>query len=148
MVRVVRPGGSVSAYAWDMLGGGFPYAAVSQELVALGSPALLPPSVDASRIEAMSALWQDAGLVDVETRTISVSLTYASFDEFWRIAQTGPRVAPRVAALTPADVALLQDRLRARWPADDSGRIGCSALANAVKGRVAGRSRRSPPGTP
>lgn len=139
MVRVVGPGGSVSAYAWDMLGGGFPFAAVSQELVALGSPVLLPPSVEASRLEAMRALWQDAGLIDVETRTISVQRTYASFEEFWRIAQTGPRVAPRVAAMTPADVALLQDRLRARWVADDTGRIICSARANAVKGRVARR---------
>ena len=81
----------------------------------------------------------DAGLIDVETRTISVQRTYASFEEFWRIAQTGPRVAPRVAAMTPADVALLQDRLRARWVADDTGRIICSARANAVKGRVARR---------
>ena len=24
MARVVRPGGTVAAYAWDMLGGGFP----------------------------------------------------------------------------------------------------------------------------
>ena len=139
MVRVVRPGGSVSAYAWDMLGGGFPFAAVSQELVALGAPVLLPPSVEASRIEAMSALWQDAGLVEVETLSFSVERTYASFDEFWRIAQTGPRVAPCVAAMSPAEVALLQDRLRARWTADERGRITGSARANAVKGRVASR---------
>src|SRR6185437_11932195 len=26
MVRVVRPGGIIAAYAWDMLGGGFPLA--------------------------------------------------------------------------------------------------------------------------
>jgi ubiquinone/menaquinone biosynthesis C-methylase UbiE len=28
MARVVRPGGIVSAYAWDMEGGGFPYASL------------------------------------------------------------------------------------------------------------------------
>ncbi len=139
MARVVKPGGSVCAYAWDMLGGGFPFAAVSQEMVALGAPLLLPPSVEASRIESMRSLWQDAGLVDVETRTISVERTFDSFDDFWRIAQSGPRMAPRVAAMTSADVALLEDRLRARLPADASGRVTYGASANAVKGRVAGR---------
>ncbi|MDQ2928905.1 MAG: methyltransferase domain-containing protein [Pseudomonadota bacterium] len=138
MARVVRPGGSVSAYAWDMLGGGFPFAALSRELVAFGAPVLLPPSVEASRIEAMQALWKDAGLIDVETRTITVERTFADFDTFWKIAQTGPRIAPRVAAMAPADVELLKDRLRARLPPDAGGRITYSARANAVKGRKAG----------
>ena len=29
MARVVRPGGIVAAYAWDMAGGGFPYERVA-----------------------------------------------------------------------------------------------------------------------
>lgn len=139
MARVVKPGGSVSAYAWDMLGGGFPFAAVSQEMVALGAPLLMPPSVEASRIESMRSLWQGPGLVDVETRTISVQRTFDSFEEFWRIAQSGPRMTPRLAAMAPADVSLLEVRLRARLPADASGRVTCGASANAIKGRVAGR---------
>jgi SAM-dependent methyltransferase len=138
MARVVRPGGSVSAYAWDMLGGGFPFAAVSQEMATLGAPLLLPPSVEASRIETMRALWQDAGLVEVEARPIEVQRTFADFDDFWRIAQTGPRVAPRIAAMAPGDVVLLKERLRARLSADAAGRITYDARANAIKGRVAG----------
>ncbi len=137
MARVVRRGGSVCAYAWDMLAGGFPFAAVSQEMAALGAPLLLPPSVEASRIETMKALWQDAGMVEVETRRIEVQRSFADFDDFWRIAQTGPRVAPRLAAMGPAAVALLKERLRARLPADGSGRITYAASANAIKGRVA-----------
>ena len=35
MARVVRPGGHVAAYAWDMDGGGFPYASLMSELKAL-----------------------------------------------------------------------------------------------------------------
>jgi SAM-dependent methyltransferase len=138
MARVVRPGGSVSAYAWDMLGGGFPFAAVSQEMATLGAPLLLPPSVEASRIETMRSLWHDAGLVDVETRRIEVERSFADFAEFWRIAQTGPRVAPRLAAMAPGDVVLLQERLRARLAPDAGGRIAYGASANAIKGRVAG----------
>src|SRR5688572_18451301 len=36
MARVVCPGGVVAAYAWDMGGGGFPYAALLEELNGLG----------------------------------------------------------------------------------------------------------------
>jgi ubiquinone/menaquinone biosynthesis C-methylase UbiE len=32
MIRIVRPGGMISAYAWDMLGGGFPFDAIQAEL--------------------------------------------------------------------------------------------------------------------
>ena len=32
MVRVTRPGGSVSAYAWDVLGGGLPYEPIQVEM--------------------------------------------------------------------------------------------------------------------
>ena len=138
MARVVRPGGSVSAYAWDILGGGFPFAAMQEEMVALGSPATWPPSVEASRIEAMQALWEGAGLVDVETREIRSERTFADFDAFWKTAQGGPGVAPRIAAMAPADVQRLRERLQARLATDASGRITCSSRANAVKGRVAG----------
>ena len=138
MARVVRTGGSVSAYAWDLLGGGFPFAAMSDEMAALGTPPLWPPSAEASRIDTLKALWTNAGLVDVETMPIDIERTFADFETFWRIAQTGPRVAPRLAAMTPDNVALLEERLRARLPADAAGRITYGARANAVKGRVAG----------
>jgi SAM-dependent methyltransferase len=136
MARVVRPGGSVSAYAWDILGGGFPFAALQEEMAALGPPPLWPPSVEASRMENMRALWTDAGLGDIDTREISVQRTFADFDSFWKIAQTGPRLAPRIAAMSPADRQLLQTRLRARSAPDADGRVTWSACANAIKGRV------------
>src|SRR6185437_8941850 len=60
MARVVRPGGTVAAYAWNMPGGGFPYEAIRQEIAASGLTPVSPPSADASRIEAMQVLWQDA----------------------------------------------------------------------------------------
>ena len=69
--------------------------------------------------------------------TIAQTRTFADFDTFWKIALTGPRVAPRVAAMAPADVELLKSRLRARLAADATGRITYGARANAVKGRKA-----------
>ena len=137
MARVVRSGGSVAAYAWDILGGGFPFAALQEEMAALGSTPLWPPSVEASRIETMRALWKDAGLEQIDTREISVERTFANFDSFWRIAQTGPRLAPKIAAMPPDELARLKNRLQARLSADPSGRITYEARANAIKGRVA-----------
>ncbi len=136
MARVVRPGGSVSAYAWDMHGGGFPFAAVQAEMAALGTPPLWPPSVDASRVDVLRALWKDAGLVAIETREIRVTRTFTDFDTFWAIARSGPRVAPRVDGLSAVDTERLKARVRERLPADAAGRITYSAWANAIKGMV------------
>ncbi|MBV9891499.1 MAG: methyltransferase domain-containing protein [Rhizobacter sp.] len=81
LARVARSRGSVSNYAWDILGGGFPFAALQDEIASLlGTPPLWPPSADAARIDALQSLWTDAGLVDVETCAFTVERTYASFD--------------------------------------------------------------------
>ena len=139
MVRVVRPGGSVSAYAWDIRGGGFPFAALADEMEALGYPPLWPPSVDASRSDELKRLWTEAGCVDVELRTIEVARTFADFETFWTIAQTGPRVTPRIAGMSASDVAHLKERLRARVAPDPTGPVTYTARANAIKGVVGER---------
>lgn len=137
MVRVVCPGGTVAAYAWDMLGGGFPLHVMQVEMRALGATPPLPPSVGASRIDAMRDLWTGAGLDAVETREITVQRTFADFDDLWTTSRMGASVGPTIAAMAPGDVELLKARMRARLPADATGRITYSARANAVKGRVA-----------
>lgn len=139
MVRVVRPGGSVSAYAWDILGGGFTLEPLRAEMRAMGITPVDPPSVEASRIETMRGLWRGAGLDAVETRRITVQRTFVSFDEFWEITLTGaPSLRPTVAAMSTADLELFKTRVRARVPADAAGRITYQSIANAVKGRVPG----------
>ena len=42
MARVVRPGGTVATYMWDMLGGGFPIDPILVEMRAMGSYAAAP----------------------------------------------------------------------------------------------------------
>ena len=136
MVRVVCSGGTVTAYAWDMYGGGFPYEALQVEMRALGITVPLPPSSGASRIDAMGDLWTDAGLHAVETREITVQRTFADFDDYWTTILMGPNVGPKAAAMASEDIAVLKARVRERLPADAMGRITYSARANAVKGRV------------
>ncbi len=140
MARVVCPGGMVTAYAWDMPGGGFPYHALHDEMRAVGIDVPVPPSRDASRIDAMRSAWTGAGLVGVDTREIAVQRTFADFNDFWTTVLGGPSVGPQLKAMASEGVAILQARMRARLPAAASGRITCRARANAVKGRVPSRS--------
>src|ERR1700759_4721009 len=72
MVRVVRPGGLVTAYVWDIPGGGSPTEAFFGELPAVGIEAPLPPQSNASRIDGLRELWTAAGLEAIDTRTIAV----------------------------------------------------------------------------
>lgn len=136
MVRVVRPGGLVAAYAWDVLGGGFPQEPIMVEMRAMGHKTLGPPRADAARMEALRALWTGAGLEAVETREIVVKRTFADFDDLWDTCLLGASVGPTVKAMSEADRATLRERLRVSQPADASGRITCEGRANAVKGRV------------
>jgi SAM-dependent methyltransferase len=137
MARVVCPGGIVAAYAWDMSGGGgFPYEALQVEMRGMGVAVPVPPSPDASRIDAMRDLWKGAGLDAVETREIAVQRTFADFDDYWTTVFMGPSVGPKLAAMASEDIAILKARMSARLPVDATGRITYGARANAVKGRV------------
>lgn len=138
MARVVRPGGAVTAYAWDMVGGGFPYQGLHDEMRGLGAKVPTPPSPDASRIDVMRELWSGAGLEDVETRELVVRRTFADFDDYWTTIRGGPSVGPGLAAMGSGDVEVLKSRMRGHLTADGAGRITRSARAHAVKGRVPG----------
>jgi SAM-dependent methyltransferase len=138
MSRVVCSGGFVTAYAWDMPGGGFPYHVLQTEMRAMGVTVPAPPHPDASRIEVLRGLWTDAGLDAVETHEITVHRTFTDFDDYWATVLGGPSVGPQLAAMTPAEVAFLQAKLRAHLRGDTAGRIICSARANAVRGYVPG----------
>jgi SAM-dependent methyltransferase len=136
MARVVSPGGLVSAYAWDIVGGGFPYQALQAEMRELGRNVPLPPNPDASRLDALQALWTGAGLAAVETREIRVERTFADFDDYWGIILRGPSVSAAFATMTPEELVILKSRMRARLQADATGRITLGARANAIKGHV------------
>jgi len=136
MVRVVRPGGTVATYVWDMFGGGFPLEPILAEMRAMGLTPPSPPQMSASRMEALRDLWTGAGLEAVETREITVSRTFVDFDDFWMINLTGPTVGPAVAALASGEAEELKNRVRVRLPADIGRHITYGARANAIKGHL------------
>lgn len=136
MVRVVRPGGIVAAYMWDMPGGGFPLEPLLIEVRAMGLNTPRPPQREASRREAMLDLWRRSGLEDIETREIAVQRTFADFDDWWRTSMKSPSLGPTIKALSSADADKLKSGVQARLPTDSDGRITYEARANAIKGRV------------
>lgn len=135
MVRVVRPGGLVSAYAWHFLGGGFPLEPLQASMRDMGITPLRPPTAEAAEMPAMHAMWTDAGLVDVETRQITVERTFADFEEFWTVAQLGTSSRAVMSTMAPQKLEELKARTAARLPAAADGRVTTSARANAIKGR-------------
>lgn len=137
MARVVRRGGTVAAYAWDMEGGGFPYAMLREELREMGFHPPEAPNNDASRFDRLRDLWAGAKLGDVATREITVQRTFTGFDEYWETIAHAPSTGKQLGDLTPAAQAELRRRLIARMPKPDTaGRVTLSARANAVRGLV------------
>jgi len=137
MKRVVKPGGSVSAYAWDVLApGGFPMDAMQEELRAMGFAPMLPPRADISGMDALRALWEGAGLTDVASREIVVSRSFEDFSDYWASVEIAIGMGQGTRMMSAAAKAELKDRLTARVPADAGGRVILASRANAVTGRV------------
>jgi len=138
MVRVVTPGGTVAAYAWDMAGGGFPLEPVLAELRGAGFSPARPPSVEASKMDVLQDLWAHAGLVDLGTRRIDVERSFVDFDDFWGAVSLAPSLGSVFKSMPADDLERIKDRVRARLRQDASGRITYGAFANAIHGRVRG----------
>jgi ubiquinone/menaquinone biosynthesis C-methylase UbiE len=136
MVRVVAPGGTVAAYAWDIVGGGFPLEPVQIELRTMGFNPVRPPSFEASQIDALKKLWADAGLVDIETRRIDVERSFVDFNDFWDAVSAAPTLGELFAKMSPDELKGLKSHVRSYLDEDGSGRIRYGAWANAITGRV------------
>src|SRR5262249_36241927 len=79
MARVVRPGGWVATYMWDVPGGGTPVRPIYAAMESLGIPSPRPPGAEVSARDAMHGLWEAAGLQSIETRVIRIRVTYSDF---------------------------------------------------------------------
>jgi SAM-dependent methyltransferase len=137
MMRVVASDGIVAAYAWDLLGGGFPFGLILEELRAAGLDPPLPPSAGISRMAALRELWQSAGIEAIETREIAVERRFADFEDFWSSSTGGSgSIRPMLAEMAPGELERLKARVRARLSTDAAGRVTGHGRANAIWGRV------------
>ena len=136
MVRVVRSGGTVSTYIWDLPGGGFPYEPIQTEMHALGMTPPQPPRADATVMAALVKLWEDAGLGAIQTRQINVKRDFSNFEDFWSASTGTGLLRPTMTAMAREDLARLQARVRTRLGALKDGPVSHEAHANAIQGRV------------
>jgi len=136
MVRVVRSGGTVSTYIWDLPGGGFPYEPIQTEMRAIGMAAPEPPRADTTVMAALVTLWEDTGLEAIQTRQISVKRNFSDFEDFWSASTGTGLLRPTITAMAREDLAQLQARVRTRLGALKDGPVSYEAHANAIQGRV------------
>jgi SAM-dependent methyltransferase len=137
MARVVRPGGWVATYMWDVPGGGTPVHPIYVAMESLGMPSPRPPGAEVSRRDAMRALWEAAALESIETRVIRIRVTYADFDDFWNSnsVPVGPQ-GKAISEMSPGAREQLRAKVREQLTVGSDGRIAYESFANAVKGRV------------
>ncbi|HEX6157820.1 MAG TPA: class I SAM-dependent methyltransferase [Burkholderiales bacterium] len=137
MRRVARAGGQVAGYVWDFTEELSPSGPLRRAMRRFGVDVPGIPGTDASRLDALRALFQGAGLERIETRTIDVCLAYSDFEDFWQ-AQT-PGYAPTtkvIAAMKESERTRLMYAVQASLPCGPNGSIEYCARVNAIKARA------------
>ena len=133
--------GLVASYMWDMTNGGFPFDPVIAELQAMGVAVTRPPSVDASRSDALQALWSGAGLENVAVHAIEVQRSFADFGAFWETVGASASIKQSLAGLSPGEGDELQRRVRERVGCHGSEPLVRPARAFAIRGTRAPQDR-------
>jgi ubiquinone/menaquinone biosynthesis C-methylase UbiE len=134
MARVLRPGGSASAYAWDVLAGGFPWAAVQEAMRTIGLKPAMPPSPSASELSEMERLWRAAGFEDVQNQILRVERPFPDFDTYFQIALSGPSARAGLVGLGEDEIRALKSATLGHL-GGPTGSFTVQARAHAVKGR-------------
>lgn len=139
MVRVTRARSTVAAYVWD-------YSGEMQLIRHFWNAAadLAPGTVELDEgnrfaicsPKPLTALFEAAGLTQIEVRSIVVPTDFRDFDDYWLPFLGGQGTAPGYAAtLAEGPLIELRERLRATLPTEPDGAIHMIARAWAVKGR-------------
>jgi SAM-dependent methyltransferase len=135
MRRVVRPGGCVAGYVWDFTGPLSVTRHVTAALRAVDAKAAPVPGVKLTTLDALRALFEQAGLCDVETSVFEVEVPYVDFADYWRRFLENPSPASAfIHAMTQEAREALRDDVRARLPVGPEGSIAFASRAHAVRG--------------
>ncbi len=138
MERVTKPGGVIAAYVWDYAHGMQMLRIFWDAVIALHPDAV---ELDEGRRfplckpEPLAALFQRAGLDQVEVRSIDIRTQFQDFEDYWTPFLGGQGPAPTyVMSLSEADRIELRDTIRARLPIRSDGSIDLIARSWAVRG--------------
>jgi ubiquinone/menaquinone biosynthesis C-methylase UbiE len=137
MIRVTKKDGMVSAYVWDILGGGFPAEPIQAGLRSMNYEYALPPSVDISKMNNLKGLWEAAGLKAIETKIIKVDRKFNDFEEFWEITSNSASIKSVVADMEKEELTELKTDVQEQLPVIADGSVQYSSWANAIQGIVA-----------
>ncbi len=140
MARVTKPGGSIGAYVWD-------YADRMQLMRYFwdAAVALDPAAGDLDegvrfpicKPEPLAALFEAAGLRDVQARAVDIPTDFRDFDDYWSPFLGGQAPAPAYTmSLDMERRAALREYIRGSLPISEDGTIHLIARAWAVRGRV------------
>ena len=142
MMRAASPGGTVAAYVWDYSDG--------MQLMRHFWDAAAALDPEATRLdegrrfsfcqpEPLEGLFRDAGLIDVEIRSIDVPTNFRDFDDYWSPFLGGQGSAPGYAmSLSEDHREALRNKIQASLPIAADGSISLIARAWAVRGQRAG----------
>ena len=152
MCRAVRSGGVVAAYHWDMLGGGFPLADIGAEMLKFGIQPRMPPSVTASTLDASTALWQEAGLLQVRSCADHCAASLRKLRRLLGQRRDQQHASPDVrgrdgGASRVAEVQRAPPAAGRRWPAHRQRAGECSLWHQALT-RRAHLAQEMPAGSP
>ena len=138
MTRAAQPGGVVAAYVWDYADGMQLMRHFWDAAVALHANAL---ELDEGRRfpickpDALTALFRESGLKQVEVRSIDVPTHFRDFEDYWSPFLGGQGPAPSfVMSLSEQERTNLGDYIHARLPVNADGSIDLTARAWAVRG--------------
>lgn len=138
MKRVVKPGGIIAAYLWDLVGGGMEFLNTFWSAVSETDPKLKEldernrfPICD---MQVMRDTFRKAGLTDIQSTLFSVDTPFRDFEDYWEpfLKGQGPAGTYLASLDEPSKEKIkkvLHDRL-------GDGPIDMVARAIAVSGRV------------
>jgi hypothetical protein len=141
MNRTVLPGGVISTYVWDYAG--------RMELMRYFWDAAVELDPAAYELDEgwrfplcrptpLTELFTQAGLRDVQVRSIDIRTRFRDFDDYWAPFLGGQGPAPGYAmSLSEEGRAALRERIRAKLPIASDGTIDLIARAWAIRGQAA-----------
>lgn len=137
MRRVGRPGGVVAGYVWDFAAERAPSSHIRSGFSRMGVTYQASVGAEHTRLQVLTSFFDRAGLKNIATRVIDLTMTFSDFNEFWQ-SQT-PRYTPfgkMIAAMPGLECEKLMALVRDELSVSPDGSVSCSARANAIKARV------------